>query len=561
MAARSEARFAQDLKREIADEAKLPRPNMVAVEEKLKSSEKDRLKASRQVIKEPGISGHACILWNSKMAQSTDAGAVQIRKRREKLREDLIREMALYNGDPVWLVAWWYQSLRFYADQAEEANLPVLPERKEEDQNLPTNSTIRAASKQRPQSAPNTLRRSSSIPAMMGYSRSAKVPQLRGHADFRLSSSTKSLRATLTNDSDLENRRRELKKERAMLQRVGLAGKASGNLDLSKRFREETFNRQKLKEWSKSFRAEQAEIQLEEKEANEKNKRGTVVFKHRVGVRGSLPDQAVVSAKIIHKFELKIMAGEMGWKEDRDGSSAASAVGDDDSDVLDDFDAFNATANEVMLRSASLALLESSLIKKAGCKKTKTSQRYDEVLAERARILRSVSIEELSVSNLGRMLGCFGIERTEAVERIFNFLRLQVNPALANWKSQSSKSPGSMSKHAQQQDIRPTSKSLPFEVVYRLIREVQGHASARHSSEPDKAPILGAHDSDIEKAWANSELLRRLLFSVLTGRPGTSRSVGAAEQRLNDSVGIPTSLASLTEALRLMLSNSVLDEE
>ena len=79
-----------------------------------------------------------------------------------------------------------------------------------------------------------------------------------------------------------------------------------------------------------------------------------------------------------------------------------------------------------MLRSSSLAMLNSGMIKNKSKGADRAKPGYEEVAKTRARILNGISPAEMSVKNLTSFLALFGIQRKEAVERVAKYFLFAV---------------------------------------------------------------------------------------------------------------------------------------
>jgi hypothetical protein len=200
-------------------------------------------------------------------------------------------------------------------------------------------------------------------------------------------------------------------------------------------------------------------------------------------------------------------------------------------------------SREVMLRTASKSLLKSKLLLKHETKEH-VQQSNSDVSVERARILSSISPVHMTPENLIRSLTLFGLARRNTGVRIYEYL-LESCP-----RGQSKSGDG-----------------LSFEGYFQLMRSLLG--SSFKSSNPlgkPKSSKDGAHSrpNPLEQAmpvdkvaWAASDLLLRLMFSLLSGQSGC-RAEHAAARHVADELSVPLSVAALADSLRHFLSPPVL---
>ncbi|CAE8604469.1 unnamed protein product, partial [Polarella glacialis] len=219
MAARAEARAVQEVLQ--GQETAASAPNARPIFKVPKEARQSR--GTKEHLVEPGSTGSALILWNSSKVHSTDSGASQLRKRRRKLTDDLLRKMVVNHGDSLGVVSWWFRVFEFYADAPVESVLPALPESRPED-DKPRASLLRRSSS-RPQSA-GAVERGSENPftGAQGVSRT----RLRQHPGMP------QVEKASVDDVKFQEHREELRETRKGLQASGLG---YGELDLMRLLR------------------------------------------------------------------------------------------------------------------------------------------------------------------------------------------------------------------------------------------------------------------------------------------------------------------------------------
>lgn len=500
-----------------------------------------------ELVVEAGCSKTACVLWNSSKVTSTDSGASQIRKRRQKLTDDLLRAVVVCHGDALSLVSWWFRTFEFYAERPEDVSLPTLPERREKEVNAAEELLCRTPSRRAasngatPMSAASRNAWSKNTRLQRPASASA-VPKLRPRPG------PPKVTKAVADDLACELRRRELLKDRVTLKSHGLAGPGTGDLDLTRRLRLEHIDAEILQDWSGVFEDEKA-FQRRRPSLRWKPSRGsisvfTAPFTRQASWREEQKGESKdVASRLFAKF--RVMAD---LPDQRDGSS--SATSDDESATQEFTDVCEVTTREVMLRCSSLALLNSKLMKKVNVgKQEKAMHSYEEVLADRARILRSVKPVEMTMSDFVKILGCFGVERRRTIERMASALLLSV-PRLGRVRKGTRGTTAAPSDDLNVEASRSEPVHVPFEVLYHFMRDIAGGPPT--TAERSHSQLL--------QAWCESDHLRRMLFAVLTGEPGISYDAGAADKRAWGCSAVSLTLHSLTESIRWLLCGDVLYE-
>ncbi|CAE8626309.1 unnamed protein product, partial [Polarella glacialis] len=539
MAARAEARAVQEVLQ--GQETAASAPNARPIFKVPKEARQSR--GTKEHLVEPGSTGSALILWNSSKVHSTDSGASQLRKRRRKLTDDLLRKMVVNHGDSLGVVSWWFRVFEFYADAPVESVLPALPESRPED-DKPRASLLRRSSS-RPQSA-GAVERGSENPftGSQGVSRT----RLRQHPGMP------QVEKASVDDVKFQEHREELRETRKGLQASGLG---YGELDLMRLLRRKKLDSATFEVWENCFEAVKAARLKHLVRQGGSGRRGAALRSDSANFSSGSPSKKGLQDRksLFHRLnDFDSQQVQRCWDKELTtkicGKTPLLKGYQGDGHSSDDeemqrlketvpkrvqTEAAAGSAREIMLRTSSLALLDSSLMKKsAACGLEKRPlDAYEEVMGTRSQILRNVKPVEMTVTNLARILTCFGVERKKTAERIAGFLLVGSLPDQ------------SITKLQQDQEQR-----VPFEVFYRFMKALQGGRSRQEGA----AEALASDGAEpLAKAWRESELLRRLLFAVLTGQNGISRSAGAAAQRGADSILAPLSFPQLLDSLRLML--------
>lgn len=533
LAARAQARLMQDIGRKQAEVSKRP---ATAQENTRHSSD---MRGSKEILGQPGTSGSALILWNLNKGISTDFGASQVRKRRQKVTDDLLREIMVSLRDPLALVSWWFRVFEHYADPPEAFTLPALPERREEDwfgsgsgEESPTSSPVLKRG-----SSTTSLGGRRTMCASSGSSCCAQPGRMMDRPASSLGSCPRPrLRGARSSSAADSHRRKSVDREKCQQRRIQLHRNQAARLqafgsdvDLCQRLRQEEVDEQTFVDWRDAF---QQAVKLPARNFPGKFQSKNVKNARRDTALGDVTK--LFSAKLHDRFILGKNSFQFG-----DGSSSSATCSEEDLDLAahlphsEEPDILGASANEVMLQCSSLALLDSQLMRSeslGGPEKKNTS--YEEVSRTRKKILANMVPVEMSLSNLATVLLCFGMQR-KPVDRVAKYLLLGV--ASPTWRGPS--------------DANTLGEQVPFEVFYRLMRALQGDTN-NNSVASDSSP---REPSTAMEAWLDSELLRRLVYTSLTDHAATSYRLGATDRRRADDRQFPILYSTLFESFRIML--------
>jgi len=539
MASRAEARAQTSVREQSGGGAAKRRPTRPA-------------SATPAKLVQAGVHGSTTFLWNGDGAHSADSGASQVRKKRQKRTDDLLHELVMTFGDPIDAVYEWFEICAFYSDPPEAVALPKLPERREQDMfmdkiELPTSQSLSCL----------TSRQNTKRPVRRGRTQSFSAPRLRRPEMISVKS------PSFEGDKKFEVLRSELYKTRSLLKEAGLAGKGAGHLDLGHRFKAQALNAESFASWMESFtfilnlqRPKADMPQGKDHSRSSRHSRHSRRSQHGRHTRGghssvtrpSGPggpsDVENITKRLLARLDQRVLIGSwevITMEDQKESSSAASSDDDMERRQMIAQSLSQTDARQIMLRSSSLAMLNSGMIKKS---KSKAADRakpgYDEVVKTRARILNSISPAEMTVKNLTSFLALFGMQRKEACQRAAKYFLFAV-PCSSHTRASNQ---SEMDDEENQEDGAWLQEKLPFEVFYRLMRALQPEDS-----------------SDVATSYLASELLSRLLFCVLVGHEGVHHSAGAAARFLDDSSPQGISSASLALSLRLILSNELLSSE
>lgn len=518
-------------------------------QEKVKASSDSgqggRLKATRSApctcatMVQAGLQGSTTILCHHAV-HSSDSGASKVRKRRQKLTDDLLHDLVVSYGDPVEVVHKWFQIFQHYSDPPTEIALPSLPERREETPTVPplnrektntsqpasrisTKSTKRSCNFQRPISAP-----------------CLKRPEI--------------VRIPRKKCNDLEDHK-ELHKTRSLLKEAGLAGAGAGQLDLAHRFKAQTMNGEAFEEWMESFTFlwNLQKLPVEAIQHLQASKTASAALHRRISRQ--LRCRRDVTSRYMSKLNEKVSGlgvsslgtWEMGGEGpdtvfDSSAASSATIETDDEAEIpttLNDL-----TLNQIMLRSSSLAMISCGIVQKktqekeAKGSKGRSKAAFEEIARSRIEILNSVAPAQMTLKNFSSFLAVFGVLRRETMERIAKHLFFCVPRASRSGP----KLDEDDKEDKEDRDDWQDDATLPFEVFYKFVRalstplfEITDETSARH-------PFIF------------SELLCRILFCALTGHEGVGHSAGAAIAFKDDANVKSISLQNLSQSLKLFLS-------
>eukprot|EP00747_Dinoflagellata_sp_TGD_P163971 gnl/TRDRNA2_/TRDRNA2_183271_c0_seq1.p1 gnl/TRDRNA2_/TRDRNA2_183271_c0~~gnl/TRDRNA2_/TRDRNA2_183271_c0_seq1.p1 ORF type:complete len:882 (+),score=158.68 gnl/TRDRNA2_/TRDRNA2_183271_c0_seq1:339-2648(+) len=518
--------------------------------------------------------GCSTVLWNSK-APPTDFSTSALRKRRQKLTDDLMKELVGTFGDSSKVVAWWFTVFEFFSDLPVDQPLPSLPASRDNDEDrkrdnegprkLATSHLLTgSAALPGSTSGPAVLRRCNSVPCTIGDSDSAaSMPDERDLAsgahgisrrltaefmESHPSSRPPLVRKTFRQKPDIfhakkakfnEDLWRRRKTELRMFRHR--TDDCKYDIDLVARTRNEVLDDEKLQVWHKRFTKHQrlnASIYQASLAAARKRKASRE--------SAEAADMSLSDGGDTALARLKRGLGDMltravqkenvaGSSADGDGSEGQSSEHWTDTGAEEAN--WEASVVEHMLESSSYAMISNKLLKaQHGQQEDSATSTREDIIRERNRILRSIIPIEMTPENLYQAMQYFGVPRKKAVERMYAFLLNGVNST--------TKTSGGC--------------GLPFEAFYRLIRALrQPKPKGGKPPKPD-ATTSGRSVGPHERAtgsW-NSELLRRLVFAVLTGKSVFRSTLrGANVDRQNE---VALSASQLEDALQLMLCTPVL---
>ncbi|CAE7203216.1 unnamed protein product [Symbiodinium natans] len=518
-----------------------------------------------------GVNGSTTFLWNSDGAHSSDSGASQVRKKRQKRTDDLLHELVMTCGDPIDVVSHWFEIFAFYCDPPEAIALPRLPERREAKDIFIDKIDMPAVQSL---SCP-TSRQSTKRPARRGRTRSFSAPRLRKTEMVRVQS------PSLDNEKKLDLMRSDLYKTRSVLKEAGLAGKGAGHLDLGHRLKAQSLNAESFASWMESFsfilnlqrpKADMA-VPLGPKGKSNQGHQGHGGHGGHGGRGGrgghgqrshSPPrrrsvaprrasDVENVTKRLLARLDQRVVLGSwelITGEEAKEASSSATSSDEELERRQKIAQSLSQTdARQIMLRSSSLAMLNSGMIKNKSKGADRAKPGYDDVVKTRARILSGISPAQMTVKNLTSFLALFGMQRKEAVERAAKYFLFAV-PCSSHTRTTNQSL--QLDDDENQEDGAWLQEKLPFEVFYRLMRALQG---------PKRSAKSGDFSSEIGKSYLASELLSRLLFCALVGHEGVHHSSGAAARFHDDASAQPVSVANLAHSLRLLLSHELLQSE
>eukprot|EP00929_Paragymnodinium_shiwhaense_P061966 TRINITY_DN30946_c0_g1_i1.p1 TRINITY_DN30946_c0_g1~~TRINITY_DN30946_c0_g1_i1.p1 ORF type:complete len:791 (+),score=171.15 TRINITY_DN30946_c0_g1_i1:72-2444(+) len=559
--ARAEARFAAKLREEVATKQAAGQCFQVGSVEKLRATVALASKTDAPGVDafddhraaKLGRSGHtgrpvgregqrfhqaagACVLWSG--GASTDSSVALLQKRREKLSEDLLKEMVVSTGDSRKVIRDWFESFVFYCDEPDDVALPPLPERKDDgldcvvepsvaDDQSPSRGTPQG-SQGCSQAAGRRLSLSAREQAAAGIAKAAaKSPCSR-----RRNSSVGFCSPDGSPGCSVAGRGRPLSRPRLRRMSAG-----------PPRVERPTFDKAAWERRRRELRQEKQQLQI-------------FSFPEDCGLQATLVRAASDSLlKVASKVGSRRPSGAscvsmqepsapQGGRRTSAALSRASTfvVSEEDRDL---------TAETVMLRTSSLAMMSSGVLRSNNVQLEQAGPTYEEVARERARIIRSLKPVEMTADNLQNVLACHGLVCSDSADRIFVCLRnmLMMTPV------------SSASTSGEQSGEIPT---IPFRVFYRLLTDLKDLSSRRRS----KCMILDVPDDgwsakDSPMATASrfmlSEVVRHLLFSLLVAAP--SGPVSCLAERLKaERRPRAVTLSQLQESLRLLLCSQVLGE-
>lgn len=524
LAARAETKFSQQLAEDLQRNRLLEVPGGVTRRD-LEDSRGQAQDTAGECFVEAGRKGSAVILWN-RSGQSTDGGLAPLRKRRQKLTDDMLKAVVVSYDEPLKVVTSWFSVFQFYSDRPVDAPIPPVPQAQD-------NAMIEDIAPNRRQSL---IRRRASSFDVFGRPRQATPttteqrltrPRLRQNAEVM------HVARAQFNDTLWQRRSKELCKFRLSKSVKRPSMQSMGDLNLERRCRVECLDEEKLEGWLKGY--DDARICPEIIDPGSWESKVDEDFKFKGRSR--------LSRIFNNHRQASDCSARSQSSDDGNGSSAvASGVSDAGEDTGLDTEL---TTRELMLRTVSKSLLKSKLVQKLQTSKQENVQQsISEVSATRAHILASISPVHMTADNLIRSLSLFGLARRSTGKQIYEFL-------LQSCARSQSKSGG----------------GLCFEAYFKLMRSLLGNKFK--SAQPLGRPKLGkagAHarpnpleqPASIDKVtWTSSDLLLRLMFSLLSGQSACRAEHAATRQSL-DEVGVPLSVSALSDALRLFLSQPVL---
>jgi len=574
MYARAEMRFSQD----IAEDVSRQRLHDVPGADLHQALGSIQAQDTGESFVEAGGKGNAVILWN-RTSHSTDGGKLQQRKRRQKLTADLLKEIVVSYGEPFKIVSSWFRVFEFYCDPPTDAALPPLPEAQDDAAALLDTSLARLST-----SGASLLGRRQLDMAQKG---DASVRRL-SRPHLRQKPGAPPLPKAELDEVLWQKRCGELCKFKAR-SRDG-RNICVGDLNLEKRCKVEHLDSDKLQNWMRAYEEatpdEATLVYIHEARVAAEHRRrmmsmvgSDLIGQSRVDTKVHKMEQhlarflydgnCVHSTDVGEVFTSKAFAKRSGncvpakaleetylseiSEEDNassavdNGSSAVSTSATDENYCRVFRVGEDISSSELMLKTVSKTLLNSKLLQQAKKSKKdnkKLQTKNDEVMAERRRILRRVSPVQMTPQNLFQSLSMFGLARQRLCNRIYDFLS-KCCPCLTQANS---------------------GDGLSFEAFLVLMRSLLGGKLKLPCSARPKSGTAGAHDRPNplevaahinEHAWLASDLLMRLTFSLLTGRPASPQQHAAA-RREADQVGVPLSDRSLADSLRLFLSAPVL---
>eukprot|EP00438_Fugacium_kawagutii_P010634 Skav234432 [mRNA] locus=scaffold3409:40549:44116:+ [translate_table: standard] len=494
---------------------------------------KGRTHRNISTMVQAGLTGSTAILCHGGV-HSSDSGLGQIRKRRQKLTDDLLHDLVVSHGDPVDKVHQWFQIFLHYSDPPEDIVLPSLPEKRNEeaailDEKVVTSRTASRISTKSGARKSKLLQRPCSAPSLK-RPEIVRVPRRR------------------CKDDDFEDRY-ELQKTRNLLKEAGLAGPGAGQLDLVHRLRVQNLNDEAFSEWLESFTFIW-NLQRLPTEALQQLQRSKSSPVPRPPSRRSKRERDVTT-RYIRKLDAKVAGLGLGEGEFVDtvfdGSATSSATvetevtegAEEGPMTLQDL-----SLHQIMLQSSSLAMMNCGIVRTAKGRDLGNRQgskaAFDEILRSRAEILNSVAPIQMTLNNFTAFIALLGVHRRETIERVAKHLFLSVPRA-----SRSKQSILDPEHEDDKDDHWQDSTTLPFEAFYRFVRALRVHP-------------LGSTDAN--HPYVFSDLLCRLLFCALTGHEGVSHMASAAMTFKDDATVKPLTLQSFIQSLKLFVSEEPLRE-
>lgn len=420
-----------------------------------------------------GNTGSAAILWHEGTA-ATDSGAA-VRKRRLKLTEDLLHDLVVTHQDPVDLVHQWFRIFQHFSDVPQEVLLPKMPE----------DVAVEVKPKVVAPEAESKLKSKSSV---------RRAPCLKRPEIVRVEKKVCK--------DDFEAARNDLQKTRNLLKDAGLAGAGAGQLDLSYRLKAQSLTDDSFSAWLESFKFL---WHLQRQKSGLLMPQGRRQGRHRTA-----------TSRYMAKLNEKVNNAWDVFQEDAvvpmESSATSSATLESESEALEaPSSVADLTLSQVMLRSSSLAILKSRLVRNKAREEVKS--KAEEVARSRAEILKGIAPCEMTLLNFQAFLQVFGVQRREVVERIARQLFCAPREA-----------------EEEATETLHRSSTLPFRIFYTFVRSLRSH--------------------DLQD-YICSELLCRLVFVALTGHESLSHT--AAARFHDDAMAKPLSVPALCHSLRLLI--------
>jgi len=547
LAARAETKFSQQLAEDIPRQRARQVPGGAAHEALSDSVGQSQEESAKECFVEAGRKGSAAILWN-RSSQSTDRSQAQLRKRREKMTDDMLKEIVMSYSEPFKVVSSWFAVFDFYCDRPVDVTMPPIPEPPADidSETPPSSGNVNQHISPCSSNARPRLRSGSCPLSRSNSARKLLRPRLR-HATGQMQASGSALNEELWQRRDKE------------LGKFKFPPSAMGELNMEKRCKAEYLDSDKLGSWVKGYENMSEMGYLQRRAAiNLKTTHTELVGHTQTDSQVAKLKQCVFTTDLLSGFTQSCRRSQLKpadvLSENSDDDNTAS------SNVSEGWvDSEPVGAREVMLRVVSKSLLKSKLLQKEKAEQhEKAQQTISEVTAERSRILKSISPVQMTSDNLFRTLALYGLARRKNGVKIYDCLV------------------HSFSKVAQSKSIGVTSTSVDadapqfcFAAYYQLMQSLLGgKLKSTHSSSRPASGKSGSHvranpwETTMhinEVAWSSSELMRRLMFSLVSGR-SACRAENAARRRVEDDVAVPLSTAVLGDSLRLFLSAPVLVE-
>lgn len=553
--ARAEMKFTQQLAEEIPRERQLDVPGGENHDPPgIVSNVDQESTCAQECFVGAGRKGNAVILWN-RTGHTTDNSRAQLRKRRQKLTEDMLKETVVSYAQPHKVVSSLFSTFEFYCDGPVDVALPPLPEAHDDT----------AIDEVSPLTKERRSMRSHSTGSLFARPRSESKVQKLVRPRLRQVAGVAPAPRTELNEQLWLRRRKELGKFKFPINESDKKYHQAdiSELNLEKRCKAECLNSTKFANWMKAYDDDVANSSDAINAAVKKLRvrstgsgNGSAADDENIGCSKLQTNVAVMKQSLFSGLEnMSIFHGSKhdsaetaSARSEDNSSSAVSSAGMSDAWVETGLGA-QLTPQEVMLRTVSKSLLNSKLLQTSGAgKHQQVQQKKSEAMAERARIIDGVSPVQMTTDNMFRLLALFGLVRRRAGSKIYNFL-LKGCPRLTQ--------------------VKPGNNGLSFEVFFLLMRSLLGDSlkcaasmsrlkAGTCGSQARPTPWEAATPID-DTLWASSDILARLLFSLLTDQTAC-RDEHAMSRRKADQIGVPFTEKLLAESLRCFLSAPLLRE-